>query len=167
MDKRVPEIFLGVLLILVLVFLFMPVSSLSKDSKSSSESRTVSYVIQNECNGGDCGFVKYPGNYADDRTYTSRAENKVFDGALGEVGYYAVYLKNYACSGKYYSVRFHFKDCCSVEQTRLVTKYVSPGNEVLFSYKDVGNEFRYSSWRYEIVDSPSGSTYSVNKGYCC
>ena len=167
MDKRVPEIFLGVLLILVLVFLFMPVSSLSKDSKSSSESRTVSYVIKEDCTNNDCGSVNSLGNYEDDRMYLTRAENKVFNGALGEVRYYAVYLKNYDCRGKYYSVRFYFKDCCSEEQTRLVTKYVGAGNEVLFSYKDVGNEFKYSTWRYQVVESGSRSSYSVENGYCC
>jgi len=148
-EKRVVEIFLGLILIILLIgiiFLFTS-SSVSGSSTTTTITNSFNTNTYNYYND-EPGYYK---NYDDYPKYASRTKYKTIEGFFGdEINHYIVYVKNKEHRGRYFKVRFYFEDYYGDTRTESITKYIKPGDEQKFIYRDINDKYSGDNWRYKV-----------------
>ena len=168
-EKRIPEIFFAIILVIlliILVFLFTSISAIGKSTSTTSavsDSYNVnSYNTNYYFSSASPSTIKYSQDkdYSKyyDKTYrylkySERAGHKINYGAFGnEINRYYVYVKNKDYKSGYFTVKFHFYDCCGKTKTVSVRHYIKSGKEEKFFYQSIySDKYEYHDWDYEVV----------------
>ena len=166
-------------LLIMMAFLF-----LRPTSTSTVTTTTTSVVVTGSYN--ENSFNKYEdnfdsrynlrdrfGRYTDrdyDRDYlkyTHRAKYKAVEGVFGQdIDKYTVYVENRDRVAGYFTVKFYFYDSYGQKNSEIMTKYVRPGEERAFTYRDLRYDFRYRNWDYKVTsESRAPDRYDYNYDY--
>lgn len=159
-DKKVVEIFLGLILIvavIILIFTFTKPTSAQSQTNSQPSSviinsyNTNSYnKITYETEPSKIYYKKTYKTYDDDYTkYSSHSKKLTETGIFGnKITRYIVYVTNDGSRGKYFSVKFYLENCHSDDETELLTRYIAPDETEKFTYIDISD--KYCDWKYSI-----------------
>ncbi len=169
-DRRIIEILIGVVFIVLLLLVVFLVIGISKPRTTITDSyntyniyptqqtqhvSTKPYIVDR----GDYAQIYYVPDdfrYADSRDRYSRYyESSRFrksEGIFGSDIYrYEVYVKNREYAGGYFTVRFYFEDYYGRTRTESITHYISARGEKLFLFKDISpDKYDYRAWWHEV-----------------
>lgn len=86
-------------------------------------------------------------------SYSQCSRQETRKSFLGDyVKEYSVYVKNRGKTGRYFTVKFEFKDNNGYEFSELLTHYIKTGEEKKFVYRDIQYERNeILDWDYEII----------------
>ena len=161
-EKRVIEIFLGIILIVILVALIFLFTSQSNNTIPQPNT-----IISNSYNINTFttyNFYKplekqkhYPKKiyYSSDdidynSNYKSSSKKETTKGMFGNnIDKYTVSIKNKGKTSEYFKVIFYFKDYSGKTSTASITKYIKFGEEEKFIYKDIHQ--KHNDWKYKII----------------
>lgn len=157
-EKRVTEIFLGLILIITLIILILSFTNVSGTNSQNNQQATPA-TSTNSYNTNSYNtyiiYEDYPTKYyqQDDKNYLdyfSRKQTKTITGILGnDINRYYVYVKNKDDEPGYFKVRFYFTDNYGKTISMSKTKYIRSGEEEQFFYQDIQN--KYYTWQYDVV----------------
>jgi len=162
-DKKVTEIFLGLILIIILIiliFLFIqPKSTNSQTIQTTPQNimilnsyNTNSYNQISPQNSPTKTYTKtnLENKIEKNKSYTIQSKKEITKGVLGnEIARYIIYIKNIGDKSKYFKVKFKFNDCYKEKTSTSITKYIQQDDEEKFIYIDIKN--KYCDWDYEII----------------
>tara|TARA_Y100000310_G_C20634344_1_gene790387 strand:+ start:574 stop:1083 length:510 start_codon:yes stop_codon:yes gene_type:complete len=160
-EKRVIEILLGailVVLLVVLVFLTLGMSTKTVSSSGSSVSNSYNVNTYNTYSypttSGIYGVRKNVVSRVEERDlrYTSWGSYDKTKALLGQsYGKYSVYVKNRDNERGYFTVDYDLYDISGKKRSISVTKLIYPGEKEKFVYRDIG-PYRSPgySWRYSV-----------------
>ena len=151
-QKKIIEIFLGLILIILLVILVFTITNPTASAKPQSTTITNSFNNYNlEYNYNQQTPRTYYKNLDYHRTsidYTSHEKHETFTGIAGNnVDKYTIYINNKATS-RYFTVTFIMEDKDHEEHSYSKTKYIPRGEEIKFTFTDVNERFR--NWNYKV-----------------
>lgn len=170
--ERIVEILLAMMFV-VLIFIMIIIGINLGESKSADSSKTTTisnsynkiYVNSNyETKPQKIYYKKVIYKKIPSKTiwaYPKERDSYYYD-SFGkhlekkEFGYfsdsYKVKLYNRG-PGKYFTVRFYFEDYWEKRKSYDVRKYIFPGEEKTFYFRDVNkNEYKYSNWDYQVLN---------------
>lgn len=154
-EKRVTEIFLGLILITTLIILILSFTNASSTSNSQLPPTTITNSFNTNIVTTNTIYENYSeGYYQQDNKkyldYSSRKQTKTITGILkNDIHRYYVYVKNKDDEPGYFKVEFYFTDNYGKTSSMSKTKYILPEDEEQFFYQDVQN--KYYTWRYNVV----------------
>lgn len=176
-DKRIPELFLGLIFVVLLVIAILLVLYLPEGSFSSSNNKqavqTTSNVVLNSYNSNsfnekssdfgrrDFDYYKKHGNHWEDESeekerkylkYSSYGEHSKEERYFSNYrDTFRVHVVNKDYEGGYFKVRFEFCDYYDDCISRSIQKYIPAKEERTFVYSDIQiEEFKYHDWSYEV-----------------
>lgn len=161
-EKRVTEIFLAtilVLLLIVIIFLFTSQSTTGKSLSTISNSYNTYYI--NQDSQTQEYYKPYDSIYSlesdlDQKRYLqfkSRSDLIREDRLFGEdIQKYIVYVRNKEYKGGYFTVKFYFEDYYGKETTQSITHYIKPYEEKAFYYKDLyADRYEHYKTYYKVI----------------
>jgi len=162
-EKRITEIFLGLILIIGLIILIAVFTKPNTTAQQANSQNQIPQSIINSYNTNSFNRIIYKNSetsrrktltykkadFSDDKIrFSSKSKNEKIRGILGnEIAKYTVYVKNRGNEGRYFEVKFSLEDCYGDEETDSMTKYIYPGDEEKFVYTDIKD--KYCDWDYE------------------
>ena len=167
-SKKVIEIFLGLILIILLVLMSLLILNVSPSKKTqqtitiSNSFNTINYqrvpqYIQTE------RIIKTPEcrEFTRNLPYTSRKEHQRVTAIFGdEINKYHIYVRNLGYKGGYFTVKFHFKDYYGKTKVYSVTKYIEAKEERAFIHQNIREgKYEVLNWDYNVISESKETFY--------
>ena len=181
-DRRVLEFFAAAAFLILLIVMALLI--LTPTSTSTFTTTTTNVVVTDSYNQNSFNDYEndFDGRYYNrdrfgrynDRNYDTgylrfvdRARHKAVEGVFGQdIDKYTVYVENRDSVAGYFTVRFYFYDSYGQKNSEIMTKYVRPGEERAFTYRDLRYDFSYRNWDYKVTsESRSPKRYDYNYDY--
>ena len=163
-DKKVKEIFLGLILVVVLIILIFLFAQPATSSKTSSTKTSTQIpisqnnsqpqtIIINSYNTNSFNEIDYQDSYSkpsyNEKNFKSWKSLEIQRSILGnEIHKYIANVENTGTKGQYFRVRFNLEDCYEGETAGSITKYIKPDETAKFIYPDI--KAQYCNWDYEV-----------------
>ncbi len=159
-EKRVFELFLGLIFVALLIIISLLVIYLPGQTKITSKVISNSYnsdsyndykIVQKDKEQKINEYKNYF-YYEKEGVYLSYGKHSKNNGFFGNYkDEFKVYVVNKNYMGHYFKVEFYFCDYYGNCFSRTMQKYIPAKQEKMFVYVDVQNEkYKYYKWEYKI-----------------
>jgi len=148
-NKRVTEILLGLILIILLVIM----TTLLISPKQTGSSTIITNSFNTYYNTQTKYYPSYTKTQRDYLNYNYNAYKKTLKGVLGnKIEYYTVYVKNQDYKTGYFRVNFYFTDYYGNTKTESITYYIKPKQGKEFIYKNIyKDKYKFYDWNYKVI----------------